>query len=128
MSAIQPIVHGGRRCRLSLCVSVLIYLLAVPANADLLGGSSDNLWSIETGNGQGTLIKQGGAFQIEGLAFNTNDRFLYGGATNSLWRIDPKNGQATQVTATGSFTIEGLAFNGDDGFLYAGTGNNLCHE
>jgi len=109
----------------TLVISIMFGLLILPGPTqagDLFLLDSDAelglrvLYTVDPATAVTSEVGVVGAFDIEGMAFNSHDGYLYGstGFDNVLVRIDPFTGEGVAVGEYGtSLEIDGLAFVGE---------------
>ncbi len=108
--------------RVRACVALL--LLALPAQATIIGISSSFVWRIDETNASDVLINSTGPAGLQAMAKNSAGVLYASGiiAFNHLYTVDPATGVHTQGVATPISSIRALAFNSTD-VLYAINGN-----
>jgi hypothetical protein len=110
----------------------LTALVDDPANGILYGAAGNRLYTVDTSNGQASLVGSGsqpGGHGKDALAFDSSgDLYETGGGhgPNSLYLIDPATGASTRIGAPGAIgfnEVDGLAF--VDGTMYGFTATGL---
>jgi hypothetical protein len=104
----------------------LTALLALPAQAEIIGISSSFVWSIDETNATDVLINSSGPAGLQAMAKNSAGVLYASGiiaSGNHLWTVDPTTGAHTQGAALlATDSIRALAFNSAD-VLYGVNGN-----
>ncbi len=110
--------------RARACAALL--LLALPAQATIIGISSSFVWRIDETTATDVLIDSSGPAGLQAMARNSAGVLYASGiiAFNNLWTVDPATGAHTMGVATPISSIRALAFNAAD-VLYAVNGNPL---